>query len=52
MLKKTEFIDIEDDEILAIQKALNNRPRKVSNDRTPNEMMRKIEKSLGVALHG
>ncbi|MBE8215617.1 MAG: hypothetical protein HAW62_04725, partial [Endozoicomonadaceae bacterium] len=52
--KKTEFIgiDIDNDEILAIQKALNNRPRKVLNYRTPNEVMRGIEKPLGVALHG
>ncbi|MBE8215812.1 MAG: IS30 family transposase, partial [Endozoicomonadaceae bacterium] len=50
--KKTEFIDIEDDEILAIQKALNNRSRKVLNYRIPNEVMRRIEKPLGIALHG
>ncbi len=50
--KKTEFIGIENDEILAIQKALNNRFRKVLNYRTPNEVMRRIEKPLGVALHG
>ncbi|MBE8215858.1 MAG: hypothetical protein HAW62_06000 [Endozoicomonadaceae bacterium] len=50
--KKTEFIGIENDEILAIQKALNNRPRKVLNYRTPNEVMLGIEKPLGVALHG
>ncbi|MBE8233145.1 MAG: IS30 family transposase, partial [Endozoicomonadaceae bacterium] len=49
--KKTEFIGIENDEILAIQKALNNRPRKVLNYRTPNEVMRGIEKPLGIALH-
>ncbi|MBE8215609.1 MAG: IS30 family transposase, partial [Endozoicomonadaceae bacterium] len=34
------------------QKALNNRPRKVLNYRTPNEVMRGIEKPLGVVLHG
>ncbi|MBE8215848.1 MAG: IS30 family transposase [Endozoicomonadaceae bacterium] len=50
--KKTELIGIEDDEIVAIQKALNNRPRKVLNYRTPNEIMRGIEKPLGIALHG
>ncbi|MBE8215526.1 MAG: hypothetical protein HAW62_04250 [Endozoicomonadaceae bacterium] len=42
--KKTKFIGIENDEILAIQKALNNRPRKVLNYRTPNEVIRGIEK--------
>ncbi|MBE8215451.1 MAG: hypothetical protein HAW62_03855 [Endozoicomonadaceae bacterium] len=50
--RKLEFIGIENDEILAIQKALNNRPGKVLNYRTPNEVMRGIEKPLGVALHG
>ncbi len=50
--KKTEFMNIEDCEILAIQKALNNRPRKVLNYRTPNEVMQGIEKPLGLALHG
>ncbi|MBE8215072.1 MAG: hypothetical protein HAW62_01905 [Endozoicomonadaceae bacterium] len=50
--KKTEFIGIENDEILAIQKAPNNRPRKGLNYRTPNEVMRRIEKPLDVLLHG
>ncbi|MBE8215002.1 MAG: hypothetical protein HAW62_01530 [Endozoicomonadaceae bacterium] len=40
-----------DNENLAIQKALNNRPRKVLNYRTPNDVMLGIEKPLGVALH-
>ncbi len=48
--KDRKLIGIKDDEIVAIQKALNNRPKKLLNYRTPNEVMREIEKPLDIAL--
>ncbi len=42
--KKTDFADISDDKILAIQDNLNNRPRKSLGFLTPNEVMSKYLK--------
>jgi transposase, IS30 family len=50
--KSTYFDTVDDEAINRIENDLNNRPRKVLGFRSPNEVMQKHLRRLGVALHG
>ena len=51
--KGTDFTKITDDEVLAVENKLNNRPRKTLGYRTPNEeFLRLTGLNLNYALHG
>ncbi len=51
--KSTEFTEVADDEIQAIENRLNNRPRKVLQYKTPFEVLfAELDSSSTVALRG
>ena len=50
--KSTYFDTVDDETIKRIENDLNNRPRKVLGFKSPNEVMQKHLRRLGVALHG
>ena len=50
--KSTYFDTVDDEAINRIENDLNNRPRKVLGFKSPNEVMQKHLRRLGVALHG